>query len=89
MIGNIFKSLVVSSLLLISASGLAQTQTPGSGNFTSGNSGNSGGFGIDFFAANVPGASTEDKGGLAMALEKAFGGGVQKPGADCGKLKCD
>lgn len=45
----------------------------------------SAGLGIDMQASNTPGANNEKGGGLANAIERAFG----NPNADCGKLKCD
>lgn len=91
MIGNIFKSLAVSSLLLVSAGAFAQSGNSGNTG-SSGNSGNSGtsgsaGFNIDFFAGSVPGgANSEQPGGLTNAIERAFGG-AEIQDVEAGKRK--
>lgn len=97
MIGNIVKSLAVSSMLLASAAAFAQGSgnTGNSGNSgNSGNfgSGNSGSFGIDFFAGSVVGGSNLEKaGGFTSSIEAAFEGRTHRPGTSCvtGDLKCD
>lgn len=95
MISTILKSLTVSSLLLASATALAQETggnvVTGGNNAGSGSLGSgSGSFGIDFFAgSSVSGSNYEKTGGLASSLEKAFGGIKQNASATCGKLKCD
>lgn len=90
MISKIVKSLVVGSVLMVSASAFAQSGNAGSGN-TGGSgsmgSGSSAGFGIDFFAGSAVGGSNSDKaGGFVNAIEAAFG---TPPNAQCGKPKCD
>jgi hypothetical protein len=76
----------LAALALASAAGMALAQEvvipgPISGGGVSG----SAGLGIDMAASNTPGANHEKAGGLANAIERAFG----TPNADCGKLKCD
>lgn len=75
MISNTIKAAAICSMVLVS--GVASAQ---SGNISSGNSGNLGSaaLGIDFFASNAAGANTEKAGGLANAIEAAFGGGTQQ-----------
>lgn len=76
MVSKTVKAASIFSLVLLSGSALAQ-----SGNISSGNSGNLGSaaLGIDFFASNTPGANTKRAGGLANAIEAAFGGTQQRP----------
>ncbi|MGQ0698206.1 MAG: hypothetical protein ACT4PZ_08180 [Panacagrimonas sp.] len=78
---RVLKSLAASTLL-VSSFAMAQSSTGNGSTGNSGNSGVSGGIGSDFAASNVAGANVERGGGLAAAIEAAFG-------ADNKKQECD
>lgn len=88
---NLIKFLALSAVIAtgaVSAAGITGGGVTGGG--VTGVSGVSGGLGSDFASSTSPAGNSEAKGGLANALDEAFGDNDKNADAECAKLgRCE